>query len=43
MINMKVEKLKLKNHLIKFWVLVFKNDIWIWIGATSDVVNFTKD
>jgi len=33
---MNVEKFKLKIHRIKFWLLVVKKDVWIWIGATLD-------
>jgi len=40
---MKDGEFKLKIHTIKFWVLVFKKDVWIWIGVVLDVVNFTKD
>jgi hypothetical protein len=41
--NVKVEEFKLKKFWIKFLVLVFKKDVWTWIGVTSNVVNFTKD
>jgi len=40
---MKVEEFKLKIHTIKLWVLVFKKDVWIWIGVALNMVNFTKD
>jgi hypothetical protein len=40
---MKVKEFKLKIHEIQFWVLVFRKDIWTWIGVMLDVVNFTKD
>jgi hypothetical protein len=36
MTNMNVEKFKLKIYYIKFWILIFKEDVWIWIGVALD-------
>jgi hypothetical protein len=43
MTNMKVEEFKFTIHEIKFWVSIFKKDVWTWIHVVSYVVNFTKD